>query len=186
MVKKEASQEKTATKKNIKSGATISQNKKAKSSKTKAKKASTTKEITIRGKKATVIKKGQVTIIKMVQPKENKAREERIIMDYTVDCYGEEERAMGWYYSMEDKLNFPFMAKCIKERETSPLEVGDEVEVIEMASEDECQSEIFVKIRWEKRGLAVPLDQLKGVKVDKETKEAIEDWHYWQEMGYEY
>ena len=39
--------------------------------------------------------------------------------------------------------------------------------------------EMFVTIEWDKRELAVPLAQLQALKVDKETQQAMEDWHYW-------
>jgi hypothetical protein len=32
----------------------------------------------------------------------------------------------------------------------------------------------------------VPLSQLKVVHGDEETRQAVEDWHYWVEMGYEF
>jgi len=35
------------------------------------------------------------------------------------------------------------------------------------------------------RQLAVPLMQLEGIRVDEETRQAIEDWHYWVSRGYE-
>lgn len=41
---------------------------------------------------------------------EDKEREDRIIMEIVVDAYDETERAMGWYYYLEDKLRFPFSA----------------------------------------------------------------------------
>jgi hypothetical protein len=63
---------------------------------------------------------------------------------------------MGWYYSLEDRLHFPFVVKCIAERSISPLRVGDEVDVVGMAPEEECEHEMFVLIRWERRTLAVP------------------------------
>ena len=113
----------------------------------------------------------------MPRTKENKAREERILMEIVVDAYDETERALGWYYYLKDNLGFPFKAKCIVERPISPLNKGEEVEVIGMPSEDECEKEIFVTIKWRKRSLAVPLSQLSGIKVDEETEEAIEDWH---------
>jgi Calcium binding len=75
---------------------------------------------------------------------------------------------MGWYYSLEDRLHFPFVARCIAKRSISPLRVGDEVEVVGMAPEEECQHEMFVLIRWERRGLGVPLAQLEGVAVDEQ------------------
>jgi len=31
----------------------------------------------------------------------------------------------------------------------------------------------------------VPLSQLESVDVDEVTKQAIEDWHYWVNQGYE-
>jgi len=54
-----------------------------------------------------------------------------------------------------------------------------------MASEEECQHEMFVGIRWHRRPLAVPLAQLEGVQVDEETEQAIQDWRYWVHRGYE-
>ena len=73
------------------------------------------------------------------QPKRNEIREERISMEIVVDAYNEEERAMGWYCYLEDKLDFPFLTRCIKERPISPLRVGDEVEVVGMGPQDECR-----------------------------------------------
>ena len=62
---------------------------------------------------------------------------------------------------------------------------SDLVEVVGMASEEECQHEMFVLIRWERRALAVPLVQLEGVTVDEQTLQVIEDWQYWVAQGYE-
>jgi Calcium binding len=110
-------------------------------------------------------------------------REQRISMEIVVDAYTPEEQAMGWYYSLEDRLGFPFAASCTAERSISPLPVGDEVEVVGMAPEEECQHEMFVLIGWERRGLAVPLAQLQGVAVDEQTGQVIEDWQYWVAQG---
>jgi hypothetical protein len=47
------------------------------------------------------------------------------------------------------------------------------------SGEDACEHEMLVRIRWEHRkGLAVPLAQLKGVDGDEETRQTVEDWHY--------
>jgi len=122
----------------------------------------------------------------MVKRKIDKSHEERIDEDIIVDCYGEAERAMGWYCYLDDHLEFPFAAKCIATRSISPLKTGEEVEVVGMAPEDECEHEMFVTVRWEKRKFCVPLSQLDGLKVSKETKEAIGDWFYWLARGYEF
>ena len=117
----------------------------------------------------------------------NDDREERIAMEIIVDAYGAEEQAMGWYYYLEDKLRFPFTAICSSKRAISPLLVKDEVDVIGMAPEEECEKEMFVTIRWERDGLAVPLSQLTPIsETNAETKLAVEDWHYWVQMGYQF
>jgi Calcium binding len=118
--------------------------------------------------------------------KENKARERRIEMDAVVDAYNSEERAMGWYYYLEEKLKVPFKARCKSKREISPLRVGEEGEVLGMAPEAECESEMFVRVRWSDRRLAVPLSQLEPLAADPKTKEAVADWHYWVGRGYEF
>ena len=114
-------------------------------------------------------------------------REHRIVQEIVVDAYGAEERAMGWYYYLEDQLQFPFAATCTAKRAISPLRKDDEVKVIEMAPEDECGREVFVTIRWETDSLAVPLSQLTvDSAVDDGTKQAVEDWNYWVERGNEF
>jgi hypothetical protein len=121
----------------------------------------------------------------MAKSKKNSERENRIAMEIIVDANGPEERAVGWYYYLEEKLHFPFPAKCIAERAISPLHKGDEVEIVRMAPEEECQHEMFIMMRWERRGLAIPLSQLKPIaEADKDTREAVADWHYWLDQGY--
>jgi len=50
------------------------------------------------------------------KPNEDKMREERIEMEIIVDAYGTEEQAMGWYYYLEDNIEFPFTAVCNETR----------------------------------------------------------------------
>lgn len=120
----------------------------------------------------------------MTKQKEDKKREERIIHSIVVDAYGEDERALGWYYYLEERIAFPFTGECIENRGISPLRKGEQVEVISMSKEDDCTSEIFVQIKWQGREMGIPLAQIKPVKVDPDTKEAIQDWQYWAAMGY--
>ncbi len=122
----------------------------------------------------------------MARLKENKARERRIEMEAVVDAYNSEERAMGWFYYLEERLKFPFKARWKSEREISPLRVGENVDVMEMAREAECESEMFVRVRWRGRKLAVPLAQLKPQGADATTREAVADWHYWVARGYQF
>lgn len=39
---------------------------------------------------------------------EDEEREERIHREIIADAYGPEEQAMGWYYYLEEHLQFPF------------------------------------------------------------------------------
>jgi hypothetical protein len=118
--------------------------------------------------------------------KEDTTRENRILMEILVDAYDESERAMGWFYYLQDTIKFPFKAKCMEKRAVSPLEKGEEVEILDMASEDECEHEILVNVLWEKRKLALPLAQLEPMNADAKTQEAVADWHYWVKRGYEF
>ena len=122
----------------------------------------------------------------MAQVEKDDIREDRIAMEIVVDAYDEQERALGWYYYLDEQLHFPFLTRCIARRAISPLQVGDEVEVLSMAPEEECEREMFVMMRWEKEGLAVPLSQLKVVHADEPTRKAVEDWHYWVGRGYQF
>lgn len=108
-------------------------------------------------------------------------------MEIVVDAHDAEEQSMGWYYYLEDQLRFPFAATCITKRATSPLQVKERVEVISMSDEGECRHEVFVTIRRERGELAVPLAQLQPTAaVDEGTRQAVADWHYWVQMGYEF
>lgn len=123
-----------------------------------------------------------------IKTERSRDHERRIAMEVIVDAHDAQERAMGWYYYLEDRLQFPFTATCIAKRAISPLRVKDETEVIGMPGEDECSHEMFVSIRWDRKdGLAVPLSQLKPIgDSDEQTRQAVEDWHYWVRMGYEF
>ncbi|PYV23421.1 MAG: calcium-binding protein [Acidobacteria bacterium] len=120
----------------------------------------------------------------MAKPERDPLREARIQDEATVDAYGPEEQAMGWYYYLERKIRFPFQAKCIAAKAVSPLLEGESVEVRGMAPEEACASDMLVLIKWQDRTMAVPLSQLQVIKGNNATNEAIADWHYWVAQGY--
>lgn len=106
----------------------------------------------------------------MEQLSRDEEREERISMQVIADANGPEEQAMGWYYYLDEQLRFPFLTRCIRPRRTSVLQVGDEVEIVAMAPEEECEHEMFVLTPWEGDTLAVPLSQLEGIAADDGTR----------------
>ena len=118
---------------------------------------------------------------------ENKAREERIADEITVDAYGSEEVMVGWLTYLQDNLACPFEAECIEEMKISPLRKGEKVNALELIDADEnLGGDFFVLIEWSRRKMGVPLAQLKPLKGSKETKQAIEDWQYWKARGYQF
>ena len=107
-------------------------------------------------------------------------------MEVVVDAYNESERAMGWYCYLEERAKFPFKARCRSKRAVSPLRIGEEVSVLGMASEESCESEMFVRLKWGGRSMAVPLSQLEPLTAHPPTVEAVADWHYWLGRGYRF
>jgi hypothetical protein len=120
----------------------------------------------------------------MKKPAKDPIREDRIQDEAIVDAYGPEEQAMGWYYYLESKIQFPFRARCVASKAASPLRKGETVEVRRLAPEDACESDMLVQIKWQGRKMAVPLSQLVAIEPDESTEEAIGDWHYWVSQGY--
>ena len=116
----------------------------------------------------------------------DKIREKRIGLGVAVDVYDEIEMAMSWYYYLEDMLDFPFNARCIDENQISPLVKGEIVEVVDMAPESKCKRDMYVEIVRNNQTIFVPLSQLKGLDVGRDTKEGVRDWHYWVERGYKF
>jgi hypothetical protein len=117
----------------------------------------------------------------------DKEREDRISNEAVVDCYNEYERALGWYYYLEGKMQFPFEATCIKELRKSRMKSGEQVTVTGMAGEDECENNMWVEVSKGKDSFIVPLEQLSPLDPDDEdTFEAVEDWQYWRNRGYKF
>ena len=111
-------------------------------------------------------------------------REHRIEMEIIVDANGPEEEAMGWYCYLEHTLCFPFTATCIADRAISPVYKGDEVDILGMAPERECEHEMFVETHWGRCNLAIPLAQVKPMRsTNVATRQAVADWHYWVGSG---
>ena len=117
----------------------------------------------------------------MTREDRDEEREERIKTRITVDTYSADEAAMGWYAYLDDILDFPFKGRCIEQREESPLEEGKTVRVVGMSPTDPTLRQMFVTVEWMDRELGVPLEQLEPVKPNDNTKQAIDDWHYWLE-----
>ncbi len=122
----------------------------------------------------------------MSEVEHDNTREERIDMEVVVDAYNEEERAMGWYYYLEDRIDFPFKAKWVSRNQQN----GREVIAIEMSPEDECLNDMFVEVLYREGEIedvfSARLSEIQPINIDSATKEAIDDWHYWLAKGYQF
>ena len=115
---------------------------------------------------------------------ENSERENRIENEIIIDAYNEYDKLIGWYCYLNDKIDFPFEAICVKVVEKPPLKKGEKVNVLKTSEDENNLSGIYVIVNWNGRSFEVPLDQLKPLNVEEQIKEAIEDWHYWVDRGY--
>lgn len=87
----------------------------------------------------------------------NEERERRIQDEAIVDAYGSQEQALGWYYYLEERIIFPFKARCLYSRKTSSLKVGEVVKVLELAEENDCTSDMIIIVQFQCRTVQVPL-----------------------------
>ena len=114
----------------------------------------------------------------------DEVREDRIIKEVLTDTYEEVERAINWYYYLEDRLQFPFTAYWLTANGNS-----ERVKVVGMLSEIKCLEDILVEIAYYPLGIedviTVPLREIQPLIEDSATKEAVADWHYWLARGYE-
>jgi len=110
-------------------------------------------------------------------------RDERIRREILTDAYTADEQAISWCYYLERELAFPFQARCIEERTISPLREDEEVPVVGMTDEVVSSREMFVLVEWMDREFGVPLSQLEVLDVDSETRNAVDDWQYWNGDG---
>jgi hypothetical protein len=60
----------------------------------------------------------------MKKSRKDPVREDRIHNEAIVDA-GPEEQALSWYYYLENKISFPFEAKCLAAKVVSPLKKGE-------------------------------------------------------------
>lgn len=125
----------------------------------------------------------------MSDVKTNETREERIKNEILVDAEDKEDRAMGWYYYLDECLNFPFNAKWAKKGRKGTAPEKD-VEVLAMATEEECLRDMLVEVvevggKDEDVDIA-RLTDLKVLDADEDTQEALDDWYYWVAKGYKF
>ncbi len=86
---------------------------------------------------------------------------------------------MGWKIYLEETMDFLFEARCIEERDASPLSEGEPVQVVGVPRTEPSLRQQFVTVEWKGSELGVPLWQLEPVEASDDTERAISEWHYW-------
>ncbi len=116
--------------------------------------------------------------------KENKAIQNRIDDEITVDCYEDWEVNDAWAIYLSENLNFPFQADApVKKRGKRPT--YQRVDIVELASTEGNYRGGSFYVGMDIQGMVVPVDllALQNVKADKGTLQAIGDWAYWNGKG---
>ncbi|MEB3273786.1 MAG: calcium-binding protein [Prochlorothrix sp.] len=108
--------------------------------------------------------------------RENRIAEE-VLLD-TDDIYEERE---AWEAYLEDNIVFPFQAHW------GDPDTGEVVQVLGFDQENECDTNIFVKVCYQNGDqmdeIDVLLSEVLPIDATEETQQAIEDWQYWVAQG---
>ena len=88
-----------------------------------------------------------------------RTREKRMSCKIFVVANRHMERAMRWYYFLDENLSFPFTATELLNGAISPLKKGEEMKIVAMARANDCLAEMFALIDLGGRRVGVPLAQ---------------------------
>ncbi|BAY65073.1 hypothetical protein NIES22_51750 [Calothrix brevissima NIES-22] len=126
----------------------------------------------------------------MPSVEQDQTREQRIKTEIIADAEDKEDRAMAWYYYLEEALIFPFNAKWTKKSRKSTTPQEKQVEVLGMAPDDECLKDMIVEVAVingkEDDVYSAKLSEIEAIDADEDTLEALADWQYWLARGYKF
>jgi len=111
----------------------------------------------------------------------NEEYDRELYNEILVDCKGEGEQNMSWYYYAQDKLRFPFSAYI----ELSKREGGKilkKVNVIGLSSDDTDFNrgfELEVEVELDDYIIEVPTAKLIDIEASETTIKTIKIWKYW-------
>ena len=109
----------------------------------------------------------------------DKERDNRIHDEIIVDCNGDEEVGMSWFYYLQENMEFPFKAKMeIKHRDGTTKTTKIEVLSIETKNERSWDLRLEVVEAKQTKIQRIELSDLIDVDADEKTIECLEDWKY--------
>lgn len=112
--------------------------------------------------------------------KTNKEMRQIIEDEILVDCYGDDEVNMAWFYYMEENMIFPFDAQLEVKKRDGSKELK-EVEVLRLASteRDYAGEDFRVEVAYSEDIIETSISKLHHIKADEGTLEAIQIWKFW-------
>ena len=110
-------------------------------------------------------------------------RDHRIDYEVIVDCYDDDEVAMGWYYYLSENMSFPFKAEVVV-KQRNGTKIRKQVDVLEFEAEEgdwDMNFQVGVAEHGDNDVFYVPVLDLENMKANAKTMEVVEDWRYWNQ-----
>lgn len=112
---------------------------------------------------------------------------EIIMLEIVVDAKDDDDVAMGWFYYMQDELEFPFEAEMEAKNRRGEKSVI-EIDVLGLSSDNENNNspEVILEVseKGSERVMNVGISKLQNAKGDESTQNAVAVWKYWQAGKY--
>jgi len=107
---------------------------------------------------------------------------EIIMLEIVVDAKDDEDVAMGWFYYMQDELEFPFEAEMeSKNRRGEKSVIQIDVLGLSSSNENNNSPEVILEVseKGSERVIDVGISKLQNVKGDESTENAVAIWKHW-------
>jgi len=112
---------------------------------------------------------------------------EIIMMEIVVDAKDDDDVAMGWFYYMQDELEFPFEAEMESKNRRDETTVI-QVDVLDLSSSNQNNTspEVILEVseKGSERVMDVRISKLQNIKGEESTENAVAIWKYWEAGKY--
>lgn len=104
----------------------------------------------------------------------------QIDYEIIVDAHDDIEMSMGWYYTFEERLVFPFTATAQLKKKGGGVE-SKRVKIVGLHSDEEGFTEKEFQLEMEQGDYVVPIEysKLSEIEADDETLEMFQIWDFW-------
>ena len=119
---------------------------------------------------------------KFGRDKEREAQRDRIFTDIVADCFTTADFQKAWYKYLNEFLIFPFQADIAVKINNTGEKAIKTVDILSLADETACFQDMLVKAETmgEYDYFFLPFWALTNIKGSESTRQAVEDWQFWQ------